>query len=457
MRKGIMALEGMEELVEDAPAGDATEFVDAPEGDLAEMTKAVGEVESLDADIDESADTSETLEVMGDSLEQSAAEGGMSEPEARAVEVAVEHFRNRLGFPKRQVMPAMESFSNKSRRVAVTLEAAASIKDIAKKVWEGIINAFNQAIAWIKKVWEHMTDATKKYASRAEAMIKAAKAKVATKAPADAKVSVSGVIKTLNVGGKMLPGGEFVSKYEEFTKTAVNLAKYAFAVNFGKEVNAMLVAIKDPEGFKVATVNAVEEMKKLATGAATTNKDIKAEDGMSVFEEPRTFGQVSVYTSLLTDASQAEKFGKCKVFLAASANAVEVGKAEDATPLTPVEVIKVADAAKVHMNSYQSFQANMGALEKAQRDVQTNCKKAAAEFGTFEKAEGKTNARVAAAAARSVISITTAGMAAVRSNDIAITKNALDFCGASLKVLDSKEDLKESDAGGVGYNGKPTK
>jgi hypothetical protein len=79
MRKGIMALEGMEDMHEEEVAPEVGDFVEAPENDMLEMNEASVEMDDVNDGIEEASDTVDTLDEMHAALGESAEEGGMSE------------------------------------------------------------------------------------------------------------------------------------------------------------------------------------------------------------------------------------------------------------------------------------------------------------------------------------------------------------------------------------------
>jgi hypothetical protein len=150
-----------------------------------------------------------------------------------------------------------------------------------------------------------------------------------------------------------------------------------------------------------------------------------------VMEEPQIFGQISKYTVVPKDAAH---IGSAKVTMDVSGGAKELAASSDISALSPAEVYEVARSAKEHMAGYRSFRDFSKKIAEFQKKTQATCKEASSKFGTFDKSEAKVNAGIAGNAARSLISITSSGLAATRKYDIGVTKAALDYCASSLKA-----------------------
>jgi len=168
-RIAIMALEGIEEPSEDVSA---------------EVNSSIGEIDSLNADIDqnanqvdEAADVQESASKIAGKLGEAVKTGeGISDKEAELVDVAIEHFCKRIGY-KRQVMPSMEGFANKSTRLDRTKLALENLQEMQVRLnsvisiaQEGIIDSINTSIAMIfttdKKVLDRLQKVSADYDSK---------------------------------------------------------------------------------------------------------------------------------------------------------------------------------------------------------------------------------------------------------------------------------------------------
>jgi hypothetical protein len=340
---------------------------------------------------------------------------------------------SRLGFPRtRKLMPATENFSDKTSRVQATKLAMEAIKEMAGKVWAAIVRAFDQAIAWVVKFWDSLFDGAQKLEKRAEALQKAADGKKGGEVKKDAKIKSGGLLGVLNVGGAMVQGSAFVTKYKEFAKsTSQDSAAKAQsdAKKLSDAVAEMVSAIADKPAFDRHVGEAIAAVKSMAGGSVSANKDMGGE-GVTVMEEPQVFGQISKYTMV---PKEAVNFGSAKLMMAPSNGAKDLAAAEDISALTPAEVNDIASAAKQHMAGYQAFREFSKKINEFQKKTQAACK-AAGNLREFEKSDAKVNAGIAGSAARSLIALTSSGLSATRKYDITVTKAALDYCASSLKA-----------------------
>jgi hypothetical protein len=131
MRKGILALEGLEEEIAVAPE---TEI----RADLAEAEMVGAEAEMQSDQIAEATEISGSLDQLGDQLQISVQTGeGASEETLKSMEVAVEHFCKRLGYGKK-VMPSLEGFVCKETQLAKTQLALENIAALNKQLGQSI-------------------------------------------------------------------------------------------------------------------------------------------------------------------------------------------------------------------------------------------------------------------------------------------------------------------------------
>ena len=177
MRKGILAMEELDEVVADNAA---VETLEAP----AEETEGLAEVEAAEtevvADTEETGEvieTADTLDEVREGVEEAAeTEGGLAEPEARALNAAVEGLLITLGArgANAKVFPAMEGFRDPATRARVTMEAAGGIGDKVKQVWAKLVEMLKKAWEMISNFFKAITTAAGRLGMRAEKVKKAA-------------------------------------------------------------------------------------------------------------------------------------------------------------------------------------------------------------------------------------------------------------------------------------------
>lgn len=446
MRKGIMAFESMDEEV-DAGGADASEFAESAESDIIEMDEAHNNLQGLDEGMDEAEETADTLGRMSDSLAEAAEDGGISEPAAEAVRVAVEHLCARIGMSNgARVMPSMESFGDRSSRVRATMEAMDGIKDRAKSIWEAIVKVFNQAVDWVKDFIRKLTDSSLKLKKRAEKII-AESGKLGGKTiKADAKVTTGSFAKQLVAGDKVPEGADFVSKMEAYIKTQkeINAKIKGMSDNGKNAVKDIMGAVASSDSLNEKIGKAAKSMLGMWTGKNSNNADLQM-DGMQLGEFELVFGNKSFYSRVpqyletnKADAAFEELIKNTKFTVSESAGAKEVKEAvKEVVALQKEEIKSVATAIKSHMDIYKDYDKELKALEESRDSIRKGMDRIKNAFSE--------NDRTAARIAKTYVSALTAGASSLRGYDIKTCKAALDYCAASLKSAGKDEPKKDGD------------
>lgn len=249
--KGLVAALESEELAA-AMAEDSAPAEIMPESDtmaatMAEVVEAEGEVDAIDASIEEAVEGAEQLEEIAEIAEGSLDNGGMDETSAELLQAHVESIYDRIGVVKTGKM-SLESFGTKGTRVQSTKLAIEGMKETAKAVWEKIIAAittmWNSVSTWFAKLF----DANARMAGRAK-KIGAAAAEAKGKTAAEAEVS-GGFIKKLAVSGEFDPksvAGGLVSIRDILTKNAQETLVVVKAVAAAKTSETIAAAAMAPE------------------------------------------------------------------------------------------------------------------------------------------------------------------------------------------------------------------
>lgn len=443
MRKGIMAFESMDNEVDGG--ADVAEFAESAESDIIEMDEANNNIQGLDDGMDEAEETADTLDKMGESLGEAAEDGGISEPAAEAVRVAVEHLCARIGMPAgTRVMPSMESFGDRSSRVAATMEAMDGIKARAKSIWEAIVKVFNQAIDWVKDFFRKLTDGSLKLKKRAEAITKSAKALGSKTIKADGKISAGGFSKQLLIDGKAPSAEAFVGAFDSYIKriAGINKSQKSFSEK-GKAAVKEVMAAVTAEGKVKEKANDFLKIFEVPSGyKESSNSDFKIDD-TALYEIDLGLGNKSYYTRIpkaggdAKDATAvAESLKNIKMFVAEKNGAAAPENLDKETsPLSKENVISIADTVKSHMDLYKDFSKEIKSLEESRESVRKGMDKVKNTFSEDD--------RMAARITKTYISAATAGASALRSHDIKTCKAALDYCAASLKSAGAPEAKKE--------------
>lgn len=417
-RKGIMALEELEERVDpetavEAPAAEVEEapeadlsFTEAPEAEAAEAADAAEEVEATTDAVEEGADTAETIEAVADKMEATLPEGGMDEGSAAALEVAVEHLLESAGFRKRKAFPALEAFGKVESRAEATRIALEDIREKAGKIWAQIVEAIKKAIAAVKSFFEHAFNAGQRYEARAEAIAKKASTMKTHATPADAKVKQSG---HLAVAGKNVGGAEFVAAVKKHAGQAVLNEDRTAAL---KEAVAKMEEVAGSEG-EAGVAGAVKGFM-----ATVAHGDVHLE-----------FGGATVKTAVSED-------GSAKVHVEANHSAG--GEVE---ALSVEQVGEVASAVAAHLKGYNE---RMG---KAAKEADAAAHALIAKIEAAAKAaageDGKANVKAVAKMVKGAMSVTTGASVAIGKYDLTVCGAALDYAAGSLKQAQAETSQSE--------------
>lgn len=410
MRKGIMALEELNN--EPEVAAEVTDFVEAPENDLADAAADEAQIDSTTADIDEAAATAETLEAVHGEMERSLEEGGMSEPEARALEVAVEHLMTRVGFSKtRKTFPAMESFGNKANRVEATKLAMENISERAKKLWETIVAALRKVWEHVKSFFKGLFNASVGLKKRAEALEKQAKATKGGHGPEGKMISTSS-FKILTVDGKILEGTDVVADYKGHLEEPIFKANRVAIVDKLKTALSKITSDTTPEEAARIDEEAAEVIRKEANLPDTLNLAF----GGAIFK-----------------AENGENGFKAAIVIPEK---TEVQEKVEALPSS--EVAKLASLVAARMDLYKDGEKTISnAIDKLGTLIKVM---------TTKTGEGAEVAKVAAMRIRQANTACVQATSILRGYDMRVATAVLNYAGASLKGLKQEEPKKEDKA-----------
>lgn len=218
-RRGILALEELDNEVpaEDTPApapAEVTDFVEAPENELAEAVAASDEIDQAEDDIERVEAGAEAVEDIAQAAEASVEEGGLSETAAEVTRVATEHLLKSMGFHKSYRRPAFEGFKTCTNRAEQTKIAVEDLKEKAAQVWAKIKEWIGKLVAGLKKVWDTVLNYLVKEQLRMKQLAAKAKSMGDAAPAADANVASPKFAK-LVVGTAVPEGQAFVSAYQK--------------------------------------------------------------------------------------------------------------------------------------------------------------------------------------------------------------------------------------------------
>lgn len=433
MRKGIIAL-GLEELNPEVPEetvpAEVTDFVDAPEGDLADAAEAETEVQRSEEEVGEAADTAETLETVADRLEETLPDGGVSEKEAETVEVAVEHMLARVGFPAKgkKTFPALENFKNKEDRVANTRVAVEGIREKAASLWKAIVAAIKKAVEAVKTFFNHIIAAYAGLEKRADTLVKLAKQ---TKGEQAAEIAGK---TELSHGGKLLGGSELVAAYKQHTAMAVLSAKRLDAAATAlKDVEALANLGDGPRAADAVGQKLYDAVGLDAVGGKTEKGTV---NGRMVQEMKLNIGDRSLFVELNFEEGKDEnpvarltKFGASRSYVAATTGAKAAG-AGQVKPANTQEVEELANLVKANRKSNEALKSEITKVESAANELLNKL----GALGKSQEEYAGEALKAASGAVRGTTNVLVNGTVALQGYDAKLAKNVLDFAGASLRA-----------------------
>lgn len=445
MRTGIMqialeddsTIEDRVDPVEAAPEGDVTDFVDAPEPEMAGAEEAAGEVERSEDEITEAADTAETLETVADRVEETLPEGGLSEPEAAALEVAVEHMLSRVGFTKRKVFPAMEGFRDEKTRAEKTKIAVEDLKEKAGALWKAIVEAIKKAIEHIKAFFDFAGRAAAKSAARGEELAKAAGATKGNQKKDPIKAEA-----LLVHGGKHIGGNELIAAYKAHTELPI------LKNDRVGRLSAVVENIKKAvEGDGSLAQSAEKFFDVEQDGKIVTNPEFTVADNQKVFEAALGLGDRSLFTVVQIVGSENGAGGALKALASLGGSKAMIGKSTGAKaaeggevePLDAAQAAELAELVSAHLKTYASLSQKVADAQKAATAAANEISKLGKEGdeSTVEKV------RAAGGALRGATNVLLNGATAVRKVDVQIANAALTHVAKSLRTFTSGEGKGE--------------
>ena len=410
MRKGIMALENLDEPVE----AEITDFVDAPENDLADAAESESALSEVNDGIEEAAETGETLEGIHEAMGESLESGGMPEPEARALEVAVEHMCARVGFSKRRkVFPAMEGFKEKgSDRIRSTKLAMEEIGAKIKAIGEAIIKAFWTVVDHIKTFFKSLVDGAIGLKKRAEALEAKAKATKSGHGPDGKKVSTSGFGNLLSVDGKFPEGSTLVAAYQKHITDAFVTADRSGVIAKATPIIDTMIKEDKLDEEEIDKLNQVVESS--FTGMEKTSKE-GTDDNVMGYK--LTFGGAEF---ILIKSETGPK-----VAIRTVGDKPEVS--DKAEALVSTDAAKLAGMVAKHLGTYAGSASKIG----------ESINKLAAQITKIKdgKAKDVNSVKAIGIAVRSLNQAVNQSAVILKSYDVKVAKAALNYVGASLGGL----------------------
>lgn len=384
--------------------------------------------------------TDETIPQLEQVAEQ---DGGMTEAVAATVESLLKFNLGQLGFQKHELrrIPSRESFGGNRDRKRATNEAIDALKDKASEIWNWIVKAFEDIVAWVKKFFSELFNAATKLKNRAAALKKAAEEhKKNGKTYKTDKIKTASFYAALRMEGKINKTAIIAQLGEMAVKSPTETAE-ATAKKFGDAVKAVVDAAKtNSSDFEKKVVTLAGELKTMWSAGgmtASSNSQHPAPEDAKLFESENLLGDMAVY-SIVPETTEFEKLskviGKMKLFLDKSSRYSESGTQDEVEPLGVDDVIKITTDIEKAMAIFEKYKGTLRAVEAISDGLSKSCKELFKKTEGESGAEQRKQASVASKVAVSFINFVNGGLKKNYGWAVKAAKGALDYCQASMKT-----------------------
>jgi hypothetical protein len=402
---------------------------------------------------DEASQIAQTLDNMSQGMaDANETEGGITPAVASALNAAVEHFTRRLGAPPRRIIPALEAFGGTQSRHASTSVALEGLKDMVKRILTAIVAAFKRMMEWITGFFRDFQVSTKRLIARAKA-VSAAADKIDSKSGSGAVVLTASksevFIKHLLVDGLPVKAPEFTSLFTKLmTESGAELKTLHEGLSsFSNKSRELITLVSTPGGTEVGPVNLkitgvlVDVSKAIIKATddynSSSNDTISLPEGTQLIEYRLPFGSVSKFCILPQQNLEPTKvlaaLNGFKMFIGSTTDAKEpAASSADVQCLDSQQIKAIAKSVIDNMSSNLIEKKAIETLNKISKDFDELNK----YFTTAENLSpvSETVARVSSCLSKVVGVYGTSFIANSLRYEAAMSKSALDYAAASLKV-----------------------
>lgn len=400
---------------------------------IAEATQQQVEIEQTQQAMDETEEVIQEAEEERQVLEQSQAQGGAEPVAMEALQRAVKRFEKRTGVACSVKSMGLESFSSKTTRLQhtkVAMEGAVDyIKKLIKMLMDAIAAVWEKVKAFFEKIWV----GAERLAKRAKQVEEAAKAVQGKKAPADAKVTTSSVLNYARKDNKVVEGKDFAEHY--IGQTSGTYVVRAMIEGMAKALitdggfTEILDASKKPDN-KDAII-------KAAANLSSTDKGGEIKDGLVIsHSNNRDLGEYVLKKTVLYKNATWEQlsagYSKLTSQLVRSED-IKDDLAKEVAPMTPEDSRRVAHQVAGHMSSYSDMRTEQNKIDAELKKILSKAKEL-----EKEKDAPVDQLRVGTGVVRAVIGSMMGTVVSYRSYDINLSKAALDYAAASVKLASGK-------------------
>ena len=412
------------------------------EAGAAEVVQQAGEVEELQAAIEDAEEGAETLGQIEGVLEESAESGeGVDETAAEIAEVAVESICARLGIrAAKKSFPAMEAFGSSNSRLSATKIALEGIGEHIKRIWEAIKSAIIRLVEKVKSFFIGLLKNTGLVITHLEKLLERAKSLPDDAKPKNADLSNKSLARAFSIdkkadlntakkivanGGKLLESAKVLADASAKFSGEIEKAAGEASVEGGYD--------KAREALETNVTTSLIALGKLASSHGSAGEDK---------EKTLTYYGPFVGTRVLALKNDVKTMGE-DTYHDFSLTVTTYDKIE-ADKITALKREEVYDLVKQGL----SLMDQLKAFEKAQKEIQKtsdNVRKAAEKAtSSLNKAADEEKDAVKSRALKSISkdvtnvnSITASVGVAIPATVFATGKAVADYASASIANLTS--------------------
>lgn len=203
IRNGLVFAMEEDNIIAAGGSGDVSETAAQVEAGSAQVSEQAGEIDDLQAAIEDATDGAETLGQVEGVLEKTAETGdGVDETAAEVAEIAVESICNRLGIRGKRVFPALESFGSRNTRLSATKVALETVKETIIRIWEAIRAAITRVLERIKSFFIGLIKSTAQLGKHIEDLMERSKKFSETAKPDREELDNKSLAKTFSLAKK---------------------------------------------------------------------------------------------------------------------------------------------------------------------------------------------------------------------------------------------------------------
>ena len=387
MRNGLVFAMEDDTVVENTGTPEAAAEVEAG---AAEVVQQTGEVEELQAAIEDAEEGAETLEKIEGVLEESAESGeGVNETAAEIAEVAVESICARLGIRTSKSFPAMEAFGSQNSRLSATKIALENIGEHIKRIWEAIKAAVKRLIEKVKSFFLGLIKNTGLLIKHLEALQERVKNVPDGATPSKNVLEIPSLAKAFSVNKKA-----DLSTAKTILANSTKLFETAKKVSTASsEFSAAILKASESASTEGAYQSSRESLQK-AIQAATEQLGSVARaqgGGVTVKETGITYYGPFAGTRVLALKNAVKKFGDEEVRdFSLSITTYDKIEAESITALKRDEIYGLLKDGLTLLDQLKAFEKTQKEVQKTADNVEASSAKAASAIGKVADKEEDT-------------------------------------------------------------------